>query len=229
MVRFDLDTLTRELSLIHDLANGFLEPESSHRLEAARWRLKGLPRDSPTTRWEIDTPLRTCRSLGEYAQDQQGEFTVQANITTIWEVTRHGARELVVRDNVSTKIAITNNDGEIARWTMDMAAVQGAPGCGLHAQIKDHPEWFPKGFDVPRIPVFIPTLGAVLEYVLGELFQRTWTEHVAGHKLANSWRELQRRSWQRWLAWQHTIVHASAVSPWLDVKAIGCAGLNDHT
>jgi hypothetical protein len=220
--------LTQELSLIHDLANPFLEPESSYRLEAARWRLKMLPRDSQTTRWEIDTPLRTRRSTGEYAQDQQGEYTVQANITTVWDVTRLGATELLVRDNVSTAIGITNNDGEIARWTMDMAAVAGAPGCGLHAQVKDHPEWFPKGFDVPRLPVFIPTLGAVLEYVLGELFQRTWAEHVAGHKLASSWRELQRRVWERWLAWQQAIVHASAVSPWLDIKAIGCASLNEH-
>lgn len=228
MLRFNLDTLTQELSLIHDLAKPFLEPESSHRLKRAQWALKTLPRDSQRTSWKIDAPLMTRPSTGDYAQDQQGEYTVQANITTVWDVTRVGASELVVRDNVSTAIAITNNDGEIARWTMDMAAVPGAPGCGLHAQVKDHPEWFPKGLDVPRVPVFIPTLGAVLEYVLGELFQREWAERVAGHKLANSWRELQRRAWQRWLAWQQGIVHASTISPWLDVKAMGCAGLNDH-
>ncbi|MDQ3673987.1 MAG: hypothetical protein M3365_06405, partial [Gemmatimonadota bacterium] len=123
---------------------------------------------------------------------------------------------------------ITTEDEEIARWTMDIAAVGSAPGCGLHAQVQEHPTWFPAGFDVPRLPLFIPTLGAVLEFVLGELFQHQWTRHVSGHASAKNWRELQRRAWERWLGWQQETVAASTVSPWLDVKARGCGGLDEH-
>jgi hypothetical protein len=225
VVRFEINTLARELSLIRQMASEFLDAEGAQALYTAEWALRGLPRNDPTASWVIETPVTTRRSCGEYAQDGQGEFTVIAKVTSVWEVTRLDQHALVVRDNVSTCVSIETTERELARWTMDMAAISGAPGCGLHAQVKHHPNWYPEGFDVPRVPVFIPTVGAVLEFVLGELFQREWAQNVSAHKLGASWRELQQRMWGRWLSWQHDIVRASAVSPWLDIKAAGCAGL----
>jgi hypothetical protein len=227
-MRFALDALTHELDLIEQLCLPFLERESAHELTQARWRLHGLEYPSTGRSWSIDKPLRTIRSPGAYATDGQGEHTIRANVTTLWEIDRPDRNMVTVRDNVSTSIAITTEAGEIARWTMDIAAVESAPGCGLHAQVKHGSAWFPDGLDVPRIPVFIPTLGAVLEYVLGELFQQEWTSHVAGHPSASSWRGLQLATWRRWLDWQRKIIDNATVSPWLDVKANRCSALDEQ-
>jgi len=225
VVTFEIEALRRELSLIRSIAGDFLSAEGSRSLEQAAWALHVLPHGDPSASWVIDTPIATRRSCGEYAQDGQGEFTVVGKVTSLWEVTRLDQRKLVVRDNVSTIVSIETTDGEIARWTMDMAVVTAAPGCGLHTQVQHHPEWFPEGFDVPRIPMFVPTVGAVLEFLLGELFQREWTERVAGHKLTASWRQLQQGMWRRWLEWQTEIVRTTSISPWLDIKSAGCIGL----
>jgi hypothetical protein len=223
-----MQSLTSELELIAALAEPFLERESTYRLQQARWSLSGMPYPSYGRTWQIDTPLRTIRSGGEYATDAQGEHTVRADLRTIWDLDRPNRDTVVVRDNVSTSVAITTEQREIARFTMDIAAVDSAPGCGLHAQIKHSADWFPEGLDVPRLPMFIPTFGAVLEYVLGELFQQRWSSHVAGHVSAASWRGLQREAWTRWLDWQRAIVDGATVSPWLDVKARRCAALDEH-
>jgi len=232
-VQFELDALTNELKLIRLLAEPFMEAKSIQELDVAYWQLRQLPQDNDKSSWSIDTPLRTIRSPGTYAQDGQGGFTVRANIVTLWEITRTGRNVVMVRDNISTSVAITTEDTSavetvIARWTMDIAAVASAPGCGLHFQVKESDRWFPKGFDVPRVPVFIPTLGAVLEFVLGELFQAEWTMRVRSHASASNWRATQRRAWDRWLSWQQEIVRSGTVSPWLDVKARGCAELDKY-
>ncbi|MEX2193916.1 MAG: hypothetical protein WD844_01400 [Thermoleophilaceae bacterium] len=215
------------------MAEPFLEPQSFWELERARARLRAVPIGEASS-WAIDTPLRTVPSFGAYAQDGLGEYTVRASIRTLWEITRTDRRYVSVRDNVSTSISISTeqtssqDECEIARWTMDIAAVDSAPGCGLHAQVKESPDWFPTGLDVPRLPLFIPTLGAVLEFVLGELFQTEWTRRVSAHTAAHGWRAIQRLAWDRWLNWQTEIVRTSAVSPWLDIKARRCNELDEH-
>lgn len=233
-MHFEHEALVTELQLIRALAEPFLEPESFWDLQQAISRLRGLPVGDTSASWSIDEPIFTIPSRGEYARGGRGELVVRANVSTLWEITRIDRKTVAVRDNVSTSVLITTEDEEtdvsteIARWTMDIAAVESAPGCGLHAQVKESEAWFPKALDVPRLPVFIPTLGAVLEFVLGELFQDTWPKHVSGHTSAHSWRALQTRSWNRWLSWQQQIVGAGSVSPWLDLKAHRCAKLNDH-
>ncbi|MGN6373001.1 MAG: hypothetical protein ACTHM1_08405 [Solirubrobacteraceae bacterium] len=209
------------------LAEPFLERESVRELVQARWRLHSLPYPSVGRSWSIEGPLRTIRSPGEYATDGRGEHTVRANIRTLWEIDRPDSTTVSVRDNVSTSVSITTEHSEIARFTMDIAAIGSAPGCGLHAQIKHSTDWFPPGLDVPRLPVFIPTLGAVLEFVLGELFQRRWSSHVAGHVASHNWRALQLQAWRRWLEWQREIIEGASVSPWLDIKARLCAALDE--
>jgi hypothetical protein len=232
-VQFELEALVTELELIGRLAEPFLESESFWELHRARSRLRGLPIGDPRSSWSVEAPLRTIPSRGAYAQDGRGQYTVRANVRTLWEVSRPNRRIVTVRDNVSTSVSITTEGGEadpreIARWTMDIAAVDAAPGCGLHAQVKESEKWFPSGFDVPRLPVFIPTVGAVLEFVLGELFQVAWTKRVSSHAAARSWRALQREAWERWLNWQQEIIRTGTVSPWLDIKARRCAELDNH-
>lgn len=232
-MRFELDALVEELVLIRAMAEPFLEAGSFWELNQARARLQAVPVGGPRT-WSIDTPLRTIPSLGKYSQHDLGQYTVRAGIRTLWEITRTDNTYVHVRDNVSTSVAISTErttadpEREIARWTMDIAAVDSAPGCGLHAQVKESPHWFPSGLDVPRLPLFIPTLGAVLEYVLGELFQAEWPQRVSTHTSGQSWRALQRAAWERWLNWQKNIVGGSVISPWLDIKARRCDQLDDH-
>jgi hypothetical protein len=227
-LRFELEALTNELDLIGRLANDFLEPASARGLQEARWRLHNFPYNDPSACWEIETPLQTIQSDGGYRVSGRGSHTVRAEITTLWEITRDERYTVCIRDNVSTSVAFTTGDGEIARFTMDIAAIPSAPGCGLHAQVKESPHWFPSDLDVPRLPVFIPTLGSVLEFVLGELFQQQWTEHVSGHLNSNSWRELQARLWKAWLDWQQQTVREATVSPWLDLKARRCQALEGY-
>jgi hypothetical protein len=233
-MQFELDALVTELELIRTLAEPFIEPDSFWELARAGSRLRALPVGNPKSSWSIEEPLRTIPSPGAYKQGGAGELTIRANVRTLWEITRADRNIVTVRDNVSTSVSITTEpcmpEGpcEIAGWTMDIAAVESAPGCGLHAQVKESEAWFPKGLDVPRLPMFIPTLGAVLEFVLGELFQSDWTKRVGSHAKASSWRALQCVAWERWLNWQRRIVSTGSVSPWLDIKARRCAELNDH-
>lgn len=231
-LKFELDKLVRELAVIGDLAKPFLTASGARELDQSMWRLRALPRDDPAANWEVSVPVETRPSCGDFAADGKGELTVTAHLTTTWDLLRSDQKTVEIRDNVSTVVSFRagsdENECEIARFTMDIAAVKTAPGCGLHMQVKNHPEWFPADLDVPRFPMFVPTFGSVLEFVLGELFQHEWTKHVAGHKSNNGWRELQQELWLNWLSWQQAVVRQSAVSPWLDIKAARCAALGPH-
>ena len=97
-----------------------------------------------------------------------------------------------------------------------------SPGCHFHVQIagdKEDPP-FPKALDVPRLPGFFVTPATVVEYVLGELFQREWLEHLAtrGADL-NRWWPIQQRRLCAVLQWQLDVVRdASGSSPWATLK-----------
>ena len=224
---FELEKLEKELDLLHQIAAPLLTPAGYRSLVAARWQLRGLARDNPRAVWRISEPVSTVFSSGEYMSDGRGEHTLRGHLTTTWDLTRHG-RMVEVRDNVSTVVAWESDGRTVASYRMDISAVPGAPGCGLHTQIHNHPEWFPADLDVPRFPTFIPTVGGVLEFVLSELFQTRWTRLLAGHRLANSWRDLQQELWLNYLDWQRQIVGRSAVSPWTDLKANLCRDLTPH-
>jgi hypothetical protein len=223
---FDATTLVDELGLIREIAKAFLEPESLRILHNAQASLRGLSRSKTGSRWAIDDPIRTRVSHGSYATDGRGQHAVSAEIRTVWHLQRSGRGRVSVSDNVSSTISILADGNRIAEWHMDIAAMSSDPGCGLHAQVHEHDTWFPSGLDIPRIPTFIPTVGAVVEFVLGELFQKDWSQHVAGHRSNSNWRSVQLQHWTALLDWQRSVLGAGRVSPWLDLKSARCDGLS---
>src|SRR5436190_1532122 len=73
---------------------------------------------------------------------------------------------------------------EIAMWRMEVGDAR-SPGCHFHVQVLGEAEVapFPKSLSVPRLPAVHSTPPAVIEFVLGELFQATWDKHVAARSV----------------------------------------------
>jgi hypothetical protein len=109
---------------------------------------------------------------------------------------------------------------EIAMWRMEIGN-EALPGCAFHAQILGEAEGghFPRTLSVPRLPLFMATPLAALDFFLGELFQNDWPE-VAARASANTdmWRGIHAPRWERTLDWQKTQIAGAVGSPWLAVK-----------
>jgi hypothetical protein len=97
-----------------------------------------------------------------------------------------------------------------------------SPGCYFHVQVLGDREVcpFPKAVSVPRFPSVFVTPMAVVEYVLGELFQDRWAQAVAeenGNVLY--WRRLQKDRFIRLFNWQKSSLEGAISTPWMTLKA----------
>ena len=110
----------------------------------------------------------------------------------------------------------------LGMWRMEVA--DGAsPGCYFHVQIQGEDgrtqRPFPHAVPVPRLPCISFTPMAVLEFVLGELFQDRWADHTrATTASVQTWRGIQGRRLERLLGWQRELVADTAAPPWTTLK-----------
>lgn len=231
------DTIT-EIDALSKFASRFLSPDSRPILLQLRTILENL-RSTATERrvdWEIrsDLPIRTIVSRGCYQPDDEGELNVFAEISSLWQVQRvkplgkkhTRAERFALSGKASTRVRVFKEKRgggkgpQLAMWRMEIGAFD-APGCHFHVQIlgeeTDGP--FPKALDVPRLPGFICTPPAVVEYVIGELFQEQWAQHLSSQTAdLNRWSPIQRQRLSAVLDWHSEKVKESSGSPWVGLK-----------
>jgi hypothetical protein len=181
----------------------------------------------------VNLPFLTEVSRGEYQPDDQGALNVYAEITSTWTIRRIAQRKrslraekFILTGNASTRVRIHREasaqagPAQLAMWRAEVGDSK-SPGCHFHVQIAgdlDDPP-FPKSLDVPRLPGLLITPPAVVEYVVGELFQARWLKHIAGQSAElNRWWPIQRRRLGAVLGWQLNIVKSASGSPWATLK-----------
>lgn len=230
----DFTELLRELDAIVELASSFLQRETTEtvlpRYKSMIENLRHNPVESSfrLTIPEAD-PLTTITSEGKCEPSGKGP-NAYATISSVWEVERippkkkrQPAKHLRICGLASTKVRIFEvKDGsanEVAMWRTEIGD-SASPGCHFHVQIlgdSNRPP-FPHSLSVPRLPSLCFTPAAVLEYVLGELFQRSWIKEMARKETAlHRWSPVQRARMERLLDWQKTAI-LNDPSPWLALK-----------
>lgn len=231
---FHLKDLQEESTVLPILASKYLDPSGTHRIAAATDSLKiaATQKDRQFT-WQIpeDGPIRTLPSRGEYESRNDGDnpkgVHVVGQLSFKWQMrtdSEKPVKSAVLDGNATTKIHLLNADDqtEISMWRMEIGPAD-APGCCFHTQVLgagENPP-FPKWMPVPRLPSFPPTPMSCLEFLLGELFQRGWSEQVQRDTSeSRAWRGVQTRRFTSFLDWQQRILaEKSPVSPLIRLKA----------
>jgi hypothetical protein len=236
-LQFRFKDVIDEVSALSGVARPFIAPDCRYLLEQLKTSLEGLQGTSQTSSfiWGIParSPLRTVTSEGAYQRGGGGAHRICAEITSKWQIKRIPARRRHVPATVfeldgaaSTRVRIFDmgaNDErgrELAMWRMEVGD-EAHPGCHFHVQvlgeIADGP--FPPSLDVPRLPSLIATPPAVLEYVLGEIFQDEWPRRIASEQAAlTRWSVIQQARLDAILTWHLQIVRNAPTAPWPALK-----------
>lgn len=231
---FSYATIEMEIESFVEIAHSFLRPETTWALENMRHQLTGVRTNTAgTSRWGIalETPLVTKPCAGQYQLGGHGHHDVSASISSIWEIRPVAAdpgHQFEIVGNASCLVVLLDVGGaepiELGRFHIDIGG-QGGPGSLFHLQIPEQPnaEVFPGTLDVPRFPMPPFTPIAVVEFVLGELFQDEWRREMSkGRTPHHLWRGIQRNRLTNFLDWQLQIICGrkgdGTASPLLDLK-----------
>jgi hypothetical protein len=189
--------------------------------------------------WQIpmERPVRTILSVGMYEPDGNGEHSVYGTISSIWQIaipavsgqtSKKGTQQshFEVVGKASTRVTVYAHKAEgpaeeLARWRFEIGNMD-SPGCHFHAQIlgEEHDQVFPKSMSVPRLPNMLFTPMDSLEFVLAELFQDEWAQHVARENDAiRGWAGCQKNRLIKLLEWQQEHLEKNSGSPWTSLKA----------
>jgi hypothetical protein len=231
----------RELTAIGQIAAEYIRHDSGHVIPRLIEGLKNIASsdDRRSYPWNIpvSSPLRTKSSRGQYEPDSQGGRSIFGEVTSTWDIqtirdrgSPHGpAKKLALVGKASTRIRIIGElaDGELeqlAMWRMEIGGV-GAPGACFHIQVLGEETLppFPKDLPIPRLPTVMFTPMLAFDFLLGELFQDEWTEHVSSSKDRGAleiWRGIQTRRLKNLLAWQLEGLDNVAAVPWTWIKKL---------
>lgn len=236
-LEFGFQDVLDEVDALDKIVGPFCNPRSRPVLPQLITELKSI-RDNPSERawiWGIreSNPFYTAVSRGAYQPDDQGADNVFAEITSIWTIRRIPPRkksERVARfkltGNASTRVRLYRemplgrDPAELAMWRAEIGDTV-SPGCHFHVQVlgEGNEPPFPRSLDIPRLPALIVTPAAVVEYVVGELFQDTWLKHLSSQSAnLNRWWPIQRRYLSAILSWQLKIIKDASSSPWGTLK-----------
>ncbi len=211
---FHFDDMRREVNDFSALAKRFLDPSAESCLKVFADQLHIIRGKAPLAskqpgdsskeyRWEIpaDRALRTKPSRGYERGKRKGGPEIYARITSVWVIApepkksnRDVPRRFRLIGNASVRVEWVDLSDQkpMGSWRMEIAD-DASPGTFFHAQILgDHADPpFPKSITVPRLPCIAPTPMAVLEFVLGELFQDEWEKHsINPSPHMESWRKI---------------------------------------
>lgn len=224
-LEFHRGDLEREVQLISDIAKKFLTPESPSRLTQLKAQLAPL-HASGGGRWAISEPIVSL-ATNNYAKGHGTK--VWAEVSSTWELARKGGRKsnvLIVSGLASTRVSVvqsTNGDSErIALWRMEIGDDK-SPGSYFHVHVQgaDASLPFPSWLEVPRLPGHLCTPAVALEFVLGELFQDEWAQHVSQSlDPIQNWGALQKRRLEAYFNWQlATLADPDGLTvPWSALK-----------
>lgn len=222
-LRFGFGQVARELRNAERLAKKFLDRGSQTRLSGAADRLKLLQTQPGTHEWGLDDELRTRNTRGYERGARQGAHSIYAALDATWSITTEDTRAFRVTGNVSTRVRLMDANVPGKQWGLWRVELghDDAPGCFFHTQIlgqdDDEGSPWPHSVPVPRLPSPFVSIPSVLTYVLGELFQTEWAEHVA-HERSQGLAGDQRQAWERRLEWELGIIRGRGGLPWSRLK-----------
>ena len=245
-LRFEVSELATEVALMQRLAEKFLVADAIDILVGLRDQIDTLRYASrqTTIAIEADRPIRTKRCGGGYERDNGGtRKDLFGELLFKWELRplgaaskKRGAKRQVEIAGIASSVARLRIDhcGQkvaIASWRMEIGDGK-SPGAFFHAQIPDtlreviHEEqctcqlFWPTWLPVPRLPIPAMTPMLVLEFIIAELFQKGWPEHLAsGRYEVNQWRAMQQRRFEAYLQWQRkNVADSGQGSPILATK-----------
>jgi len=234
---FDIGDTTSELQLARRIAGDFLQnPIAVFRGLEDQLGFLRTANTSATVPWEIDTdrPIRTIERTGEYEPGKGGGETVYGELTCKWEIRRIKPQnkkkhypasqfELVGKASTVARIFRVGAEGSenqlLTTWRTEIG-LGSAPGCSFHVQLGgDDGSSLANPLPVPRLPSIIATPAAALEFLLAELFQDDWENHVTSEpKGIQEWRSIQRERFRRLLKWQLKHTDVERGTPWSQLK-----------
>jgi hypothetical protein len=231
MLLFRYGDMSQQVRAFKSVASRFLQRGETAKVEALATQLQFVRSSSRASfpwGWELDTPLRTEPSLGKYEVSGKGHYAgVHAQVSAIWEIGHEDDQHFRLKGNASTLIRLRDLENEeaedLARWRLEIGG-HDAPGSIFHAHVladDDQPNPpFPKALSVPRFPAFPMTPMASVEFVLGELFQNDWIEHLRKTNTPfGMWRASQEKVLNSFLKWQQTtIASGTGTSPLMALK-----------
>jgi hypothetical protein len=219
-LELSFDSTEQELRGIANLGSPFLV--SRHQIDQLVSSLRSIhsERSVGTHHWQVPTsdPIRTRSTRSYRSGDDHGRQTVFAEISMGWELNRlttSSSSFRVTQASALARVYEVRDDGNklAAAWRMESGA-GSHPGAFFHVQV----EAFSSFLEIPRFPFTVPTPATCIEFLIAELFQDEWKQHLA-QRSAPSWELVQRRRIERWLDWQKAAVTTSSGSPWLALKS----------
>lgn len=235
-LEFTFQELDEEFDAIRKVSEKFTQRNSIRVLDQARTLLEGFRSAPPKKmcKWVIPEgdPLLSIPSKG-YEKQDKGGHVVFAAISFRWDIEPLGDtsrrsiqnRKFALVGVASTKVRLLEViDGglerELGMWRMEIAD-SNSPGCYFHVQVlgENLEVPFPKSLSVPRFPALVASPPAVIEFVLGELFQEEW-QRVSSQETADimRWKPIQRRRIAALLSWQLLSLDRATGSPWTALK-----------
>lgn len=215
--------LLEEIRFVEKAAKPLLEASAEQTLKQYRTLLTSIQqsRTSGVLTIDVASPIVTKPSDGHY--DKGKGNPVFAEIASIWEVScipeakrSMPCRHLVVTGLASTVVRLVegssrNRGRDLATWKMELGAPD-APGCYFHSHIGSP-------IPVPRLPILPVSPMAVVEFVLGELFQEHWERLAAEESHEQTrWRIVQSHRLEAFADWQKSAVARTTGSPWVTLK-----------
>lgn len=232
-LQFVFGELVAETAILRRMARNFFAAEGPGVLTAFERQLERI-REGGTDRTEELTlgSLRTGLTRDYEAGTRSGRQAIYALIRGKWELRPIGQRgpkrKVAFVGKASAVIELwpadcvwverSKQSERLAMWRIELGAMD-APGCYFHTQVLgdcDEPP-FPKSVPIPRLPSPFVTPMAVVEFVLGELFQDRWQEEARRTRdNQRRWRSIQERRWSNLLEWQKDLITRRESSPWFD-------------
>ena len=231
---------------MQNLAGKFLVADATEILLGVRDQIDTLRHSSQQTTIAVDAgrPIRTKPCNGGYERNNGGACKeLFGELLFKWELRplgaaskKRAAKRQVEVAGIASSVARLRIDHQgdkvtIASWRMEFGD-SNSPGAFFHAQIPDTigesthedqvtceqmwPAWLP----VPRLPIPAMTPMLALEFILAELFQEGWPQHLAsGGYEVDRWRSMQQRRYIAYFDWQRRNVETSGQgSPILATK-----------
>jgi hypothetical protein len=229
MLLFSYADVARQIHSFQAVSSRFLQRGEATKVQDLAARLEYV-RASKSAYfqwgWDLDAPLRTEPSAGNYEVSGKGHFEdVYAEVSAIWEIEHEDSKHFRLQGNASTLIKLREfrdeSADDLARWRMEIGS-EDSPGAIFHTHVLADDDQlerpFPKALSVPRFPSFPMTPMASVEFVLGELFQHHWVDHLRKTSTPyGMWRSSQRVALEGFLKWQQGIIE-SDTSPLMALK-----------
>lgn len=229
-LKFTYAEAKRDLELMGELAEPFLDNDGKRVINDCAIDLENVRCTRETAKWQIRTssPVRTRASVGAYrASGKGGGTAVYGELCFTWSLVNPDAGRRRQNDfilfglaSTSIKIKVVDTGELVAQWQFE-AGDSESPGCHFHSAVNQYGDEgvFPEWLKIPRFPgLFLAPMDG-LEFLLGELFQLEWLEHVSRDSYErNTWATSQKRRMEQVLRWQLSHVGKNETTPWMSLK-----------